>query len=272
WETRFHVFLSTGTSYVYQGNAGWFSSTGYGTILMKSLLVGDINDDGLDDITVLYDYGGCQTRLHTFLSTGASFAYQGNPGWLIQYDYCAACIKFSAAGDFNGDGKSDIVVAYQYSTWETRFHVFLSTGTSYVYQGNAGWFSSTGYGTILMKSLLVGDIDISEEGFAKANIPEVVVSSVLPTEFQLYQNYPNPFNPSTTICYSLPEASQVSLRIINILGQEVMTLVDQYQSAGNYAIEWDGANQSGKRVASGIYFYRLCAGNFTQSKKMLLLK
>lgn len=89
----------------------------------------------------------------------------------------------------------------------------------------------------------------------------------LPKMLDLKQNYPNPFNPATTIAYSLPERSRVTLRIFNILGQEVQTLVDETKPAGDYEIEW----QSGTN-ASGLYFYRLTFDGKVLTKKMTLLK
>ena len=89
----------------------------------------------------------------------------------------------------------------------------------------------------------------------------------LPTEFALHQNYPNPFNPATEISFSLPNAADVKLEIFNIMGQRVATLADQHLEAGNHGVIWDGSH-----VASGVYFYRLEAGDFVESRKMVLLK
>jgi hypothetical protein len=92
------------------------------------------------------------------------------------------------------------------------------------------------------------------------------ISTDLPTHFSLDQNYPNPFNPSTIISYELPNAAVVSLKILNTLGQLVETLVDDEKSAGSYRVAWNA------NVPSGVYFYRLQAGGFVETKKMILLQ
>jgi hypothetical protein len=97
-------------------------------------------------------------------------------------------------------------------------------------------------------------------------------SDVLPTEYALQQNYPNPFNPSTEIKFSLPEASQTELVIFNVLGQKVRTLIDGQLTAGEYQISWDGKDADGKDVSSGLYLYRLKAGESTLTRKMVLAR
>jgi hypothetical protein len=96
--------------------------------------------------------------------------------------------------------------------------------------------------------------------------------SSIPKIFRLVQNYPNPFNPTTTIEYNLPHRSRVTVEIFNLLGQAVRTLVDEEKAAGNYRLGWDGTDTYGRTVSSGIYLYRIIAGDFTQCKKMVLLK
>jgi hypothetical protein len=93
-----------------------------------------------------------------------------------------------------------------------------------------------------------------------------------PSNYSLNQNYPNPFNPETVIEYTLPRQSNVKLIIYNSLGQEVKTLVNNVQSAGINTMKWNGTNQSGQKVTSGIYFYRLTTEGFTAIKKMIMLK
>jgi hypothetical protein len=93
----------------------------------------------------------------------------------------------------------------------------------------------------------------------------------IPSSFSLSQNYPNPFNPSTTIGFRIPEASFVTLKIYDILGREVATLVNEEKQAGTYNIQFDASSVKGG-LSSGIYFYRICAGNFLQTKKLVFLK
>jgi protocatechuate 3,4-dioxygenase beta subunit len=95
----------------------------------------------------------------------------------------------------------------------------------------------------------------------KESTPAVTAS------FKLNQNYPNPFNPSTIISYSIPNQSKVTLKVYNILGSEVATLVDEYKPAGNYSVIFNAA-----RLSSGVYFYQIKAGNFVSTKKLMLLK
>jgi hypothetical protein len=96
--------------------------------------------------------------------------------------------------------------------------------------------------------------------------------SNLPNAFSLVQNYPNPFNPSTTIEYSVPNRAHVTVEIFNLLGQQVRTLIDEMKSPGKYKTEWGGTDSAGKLVSTGIYLYRLTAGDFVETKKMVLLK
>lgn len=99
-----------------------------------------------------------------------------------------------------------------------------------------------------------------------------VENEVIPTEFALEQNYPNPFNPSTLIKYSLPKNVYVTIKIYDMLGKEIKTLVSNESAAGNYSIQWNGDDNFGNKVSTGAYIYRITAGDFTSVKKMLLIK
>ncbi len=94
----------------------------------------------------------------------------------------------------------------------------------------------------------------------------------VPSSFTIGQNYPNPFNPVTTIEYSVPTRSQVTIEVFNTLGQKVITLIDKVQSAGNHTLKWDSKSTSGQKVSSGVYLYRFQVGNHVEMKRMVLLK
>lgn len=137
---------------------------------------------------------------------------------------------------------------------------------SIVYQGN---------GIIELKEgIVVGEdaskmnVIISNKGVTEQNGG----SSALPKAYSLSQNVPNPFNPTTEIAYSIPIAVQVKIEVLNILGQSVRTLVDEFKVAGNYSVVWDGRDNSQQSVASGIYLYRLTAGEYGETRKMVLMK
>ncbi|MBK9737118.1 MAG: T9SS type A sorting domain-containing protein [Saprospiraceae bacterium] len=93
----------------------------------------------------------------------------------------------------------------------------------------------------------------------------------IPTEFLLSQNYPNPFNPSTVIKYQLPVTSQISIKVFDLLGNEVSTLVDEFKQAGIYEVQFNTSSSSGE-LASGVYIYRIQTNEFTETRKMVLLK
>ena len=98
------------------------------------------------------------------------------------------------------------------------------------------------------------------------------ISSTIPSDYKLEQNYPNPFNPTTSIKYDLPKSSVVKLEIYNIVGQRMKTLVNELQAAGKWSVQWNGTDNAGVHVASGIYFYRLETLNAVLTQKMVLLK
>ena len=102
------------------------------------------------------------------------------------------------------------------------------------------------------------------------------IRNSIPRDWMLYQNYPNPFNPTTTIEFDVPEVAgkipRAAVQIFNLLGQRVRTIERGIHDAGRYSVTWDGMNEHGERVASGVYFYRLLAGEFASTKKMVMLK
>jgi len=104
------------------------------------------------------------------------------------------------------------------------------------------------------------------------DVEDITPDGLLPSAYALSQNYPNPFNPTTQVEFSLPTASQVELVVYNVLGRKVRELVNQKLPAGTHRVEFDGRAESGNPVASGVYFYRIKAEDFVQSRKMILIK
>ena len=94
----------------------------------------------------------------------------------------------------------------------------------------------------------------------------------LPTSYMIHQNYPNPFNPVTTLRYDLPEDALVNITIYDMMGRQLSTLVSSQQSAGYKSVQWNATNDAGSLVSAGLYLYMIQAGDFKQTKKMILLK
>jgi hypothetical protein len=170
-------------------------------------------------------------------------------------------------------------------TWLTPYQIAASNPTtdsySFAHMGypSIWWFESTNTPFWHTTHDLVDYVDISYAAeiarsalaflitFDKSTEDVQPVSETLPTAVHLYQNYPNPFNPSTTIKYELPKASQVTLSVFDILGREVSVLANERKNAGVHEVKFDGSN-----LASGVYIYRMQAGDLVEAKKLILLK
>ncbi len=141
--------------------------------------------------------------------------------------------------------------------------------------------SLTSSSLLTIEHLLVGDLSpasmfgtlyfdaISIKDSLTTDIAE---PTIIPSEFVLQQNFPNPFNPSTQIFYSLSKTTEVELTIYNVKGQMVRTLVNEFQTAGQKSIVWNGLNDHRSAVSSGLYFFQLRAGTFQETKKMILMR
>ena len=101
---------------------------------------------------------------------------------------------------------------------------------------------------------------------------ENIGSEPIPKVFSLHQNYPNPFNPTTQIRYDLPEESYVNINIYDLMGRRIKSLINMHQDPGYRLIHWDATNDFGQPVSAGMYIYRIQAGQFRQTRKMVLLK
>lgn len=174
---------------------------------------------------------------------------------------------------FEGDGGLIYtpVVANGYlfvSSLDSTFAVNIST------QSVEWSYPAGGFLTVTDKNLYVAD-SVTGSLYAFGDITTDIEDEhppELPTDFVLHQNYPNPFNPSTEIKFEIPSRSFVEVSVYNTLGQKVKTLVNAEKSAGSHTAIWNGTDESGNTVSSGTYFYKLTAGDFIASKKMMLIK
>jgi len=118
------------------------------------------------------------------------------------------------------------------------------------------------------------DVQTSLISNAKVSVSNssIIGGTTIPTEYRLGQNYPNPFNPETEIRYDIPEQTNVSIRIFNSMGRTIRTIVNKNQQAGSYIIRWDGKDEMGIPVSSGIYFYQMTTNQYNQIMKMILIK
>jgi len=136
--------------------------------------------------------------------------------------------------------------------------------TAYVVVGALGSYPSD--------TLAIASLTFIKEAGALSQPDPIAATSEIPEQTFIDQNYPNPFNPSTTIRYGLSEDAHVTLKLYNMLGREVATLVNEFLPAGYKSAVWDGRNSSGSTVSSGMYFYRIEAGSFVSAHRMILLK
>jgi hypothetical protein len=157
--------------------------------------------------------------------------------------------------DLDGDGLRDVVTSYKGSSIDTL------AGQSLAANGFHAFFFE--WGDSSQSISLAGIVDIQPKA----------LTIITPDDYQLEQNYPNPFNPTTNIRFSLPISKTISMKIYNSLGQEVRTLINnENYNTGTHTIQWDGLDNNGNRVASGVYVYSLKFGNFSKSMKMTLVR
>jgi len=172
----------------------------------------------------------------------------GTPTWQLRQ--VSGCTGFNAQNSFNvefGLGDAAIIdsLIFEWPSGLVDFYVNVDVG--YFYEAVEG----IGLNPIL------------------SAIP---ASTSIPAKFELHQNYPNPFNPSTTIKYSLATGSNVEIKIYNLLGRHIRTLVSEFQTTGTRTVVWDGRDHLQQVVSSGIYLYRIRAGNLIETRKMAFVR
>lgn len=254
-------------------------------VVLKDL--GDVNADGFDDLFV-----GHGNSLDT-----VNYIYFGGPTFdsipdLVIPDYTEHA---AAAGDLNGDGIDDFMTSfsmesssYSYvniyyggkhvdSIPDIRLNVsempeyLLKFGMDIAGLGDVNGDSINDFAVSAVDNNGRGVVYIFSGNRSGTTVDEVK-DRPMPKSISLMQNYPNPFNPSTSIDFTLPTRSRVVLDVFNPLGQHVKTLLNETASVGTHKVEWDGTDAAGNRLASGVYLYRIRAGEYVETKKMMLLK
>ncbi len=167
---------------------------------------------------------------------------------------------------YNGTGPDSVFTFPNVTSFDwTQYHIDFQVPSDPATMGMEA--------RIHVYSTFTGTVYFDDMTITKTEVTGIKdLNRLIPDKFAVYQNYPNPFNPSTIISYALPKASMVKVVIYNMLGQEVKTLVNDYQNPGNHEVTWNGDNNVGAKVASGAYIFRVVAGNNIVTKKMLLLK
>jgi hypothetical protein len=169
---------------------------------------------------------------------------------------------FARNTDFDKDGFEDMILPYQAINDSVAVTTFTWNSSSSQYDTTISAYANPKrWGVRIVESSSVTGVEAKD------------VTIIMPDDYRLEQNYPNPFNPSTTISFFLPVKDQISVKIYDMLGKEIRTLIDnQEYPAGSSRITWDGRNNAGQPAASGTYFYSLIYGNFRMTQKMMLLK
>ncbi len=180
-------------------------------------------------------------------------------------------VQMDLSGDATGEAvmlaNDNLELLYHLGDGVVRLGLLDLEGSTVIEKGTRALVSLPGRYEIT--DALVSDLN---HAAIVPNINPSPKDANLPHEYALHQNYPNPFNPTTEISFSLPSAGDVTLQVYNLLGQQVRSLADGFYEAGNHGVTWDGTNQAGQPVSSGVYFYRLQAGSFEATKKMMMLK
>ena len=273
----------------------------------RAVNAGDVNNDGTDDflgashswgVAMLWsgerglahaDTSGVNTSaeldrepLVTIIEPGATYGYNSSTFNIV-----------GALGDINGDGYDDFAVGNPSDSTEVAtgkngdgaVHIFLGgkgplgTADVVMYGSDAeglgagmwsvGDVDADGLDDFAVSAVKAGKIKVYSGAGLTAGIAD---AELVPTGFTLSQNFPNPFNPNTEIAYEIPAEAMVSLKVYNMLGQEVSTIINKVQTPGAHNVSWGGLNNRGEMVASGIYTYVLNVDGVTMSRKMLLMR
>ena len=286
-ESEFHLYLDS---------AGFPNWVGYG----RDYIQGNksINDGKWHHVVVVWDYSGSGTtgigKMYIDgVETTASSSYNANGNDIKEnMIYIGKPNNSESKNYFLGSLKE--IAIYNGKITETEVSELYNSGlgksatTAQADSILAYWQLDEATGSTVNSEICScndgtihgaswkGGVQYSANGPFELTIDAIGLSvqngDFLPDQFELHANFPNPFNPTTSINYDLPENASVSLMIYDIMGREIKHLVNEAQNAGFKAIMWDGTNNYGQQVGTGMYLYQIKAGSFTQTRKMLLMK
>ncbi len=263
--------------HVYQNNDGIFSFqfSLFTQGELNSIYCNDFTNDNVVDILV-------GTGYYSPTDDRVIMIYNEGSGFQIDYYTLLTNPNYAVGADFNSDGFQDVVCVHNVPVSNNNVSILLND--------QAGLLGAPHYwGNYTYSPFAVSTADFNNDqtiDFVVANAGGGNISVFLnhpaasveephlnnPIGFKLYQDYPNPFNPETVISYQLAVGRKVELSVYNMLGQKVHTLVKERQRAGQHEVVWDGRDNAGREVSSGVYVYQLEAGERVQSRKMLLLR
>jgi hypothetical protein len=237
--------------------------------------VGDVGQDAWEEIDLLQKGANYGWRV-----TEGTHCYNPSPGCDVtgitlpvkEYPHASNDCSITGGYVYRGKMRPDLTGAYIYGDyctgriWELRYNDGRTTADSLLLRAP---FEISSFGTDQDDELYICSYSTGTiYRFGRTTLTEGYnPDGMVPSDFALEDNYPNPFNPSTTIRYDLPQDANVVLKVSDIPGREVATLVDKYQQAGRYRFLFDASN-----LSSGTYIYELRAGSFTDGKKMILVK
>jgi hypothetical protein len=216
----------------------------------------DIDGDGTDDIL---DYFGLTPDMgafeYSFAVTGLDYSIN-NSTVLLEWNTIEGILYYkverSTDSLFTENVESNYSQTNSYTDNDLEYNIeYFFRVSAYI---NGFWSNWSNVVSVTLESVGVED------------------ENQIPTIFKIHQNHPNPFNPTTTLRYDLPDDGMVNITIYDMMGRVVRNLVNDHQSAGYKTIQWNGTNGFGEPVAAGVYLYQIHAGNFQQTKKMILLK
>jgi len=193
----------------------------------------------------------------------------------------ASAVQFEVA--YNSDNLSCVEIslgemasgmAIDYNVTENKINCVIYNLSGDSFGPANGELVNLKFESVVQEYDLISDVSISDFIIVdpSADYIPVEIKGQLPDRFTLEQNYPNPFNANTNISFSLPKAGQVKLQVYDLLGRNVVALLDDFLEAGSHSVSWNGRSANGADLATGVYFYRLQTEDFDKTKKMLFVK